>query len=152
MFGFGYERLNETELTWLEKQYDYKPYCPKDKVKLEAFIKKLKGDENMCNRAKDLLPRNYEIVLCPKCKGFGHFDTKEDAGSHKSEYDFYSMICSKCKGSGRILRKIVITEKPYKPLKPNYEKKEKGRTLTNAIRQREMNDLGRPRPLKPPKL
>ena len=59
-----------------------------------------------------------EIVICPKCKGFGFVE--HDIGTHKSEY--ITEVCKKCKGSGR-LEKTVTTE--YKPFVPGRAKAER---------------------------
>jgi DnaJ-class molecular chaperone len=58
------------------------------------------------------MQKRYErIALCPVCKGEGI----EIIQPRNRRDDPVKVPCEACQGSGRILRTILINEKPYKP-------------------------------------
>ncbi|GEM_PF-1635344 len=56
-------------------------------------------------------PRTDRIVICEHCAGCGVVD-RMDGHPHKPEYT--TEVCPKCKGTGRLLRTVEISERPYR--------------------------------------
>lgn len=52
-----------------------------------------------------------EIIICKDCDGTGL--RQFDMGTHKSEYE--TVTCERCGGSGRVVKTVVTTEKPFVP-------------------------------------
>lgn len=58
-----------------------------------------------------------KIVICSECEGSGIIECSELTDYHKRIYDVWDEKCETCKGSGRLIKNIKITTKPYKPAK-----------------------------------
>lgn len=50
-----------------------------------------------------------KIEICTKCDGLGK--TKENSGTHHSEYEY--VICTKCNGTGRVKTNTYSYSVPF---------------------------------------
>lgn len=54
-----------------------------------------------------------KIIICEKCQGKGYIEKSRITSYHKGEYNYWNEQCDQCEGSGRTIKTIRITTRPF---------------------------------------
>jgi len=57
--------------------------------------------------------KKVELILCVKCSGEGVIQWDELVDYHKNDYETHTEPCKACNGSGRLVKTIETTYKPF---------------------------------------